>query len=280
MGLSHSGRPAAPAWLTGLAAALCMAGACAQPLTLVTARGATLSARIDLPPGEARVPAVVLAPGQGYTLGLPVLDDLAQALRAQGVAVFRFNWAYMGTEPRGRPSPDLSLELADLQAVLAEARRHPRVDAQRLVVAGKSLGSGLAWRLFRQDAALRAAVLLTPVCSRVRQAGQPPVPEARENYPGLDAELRPSLWIAGDQDPLCAAPVLYGFAASAPPVARVAIVGGDHVFDSPGLPAPQWQAARERRLGAVSALVGAFVADALTDPVAAAPAAPPAARTQ
>ena len=46
-------------------------------------------------------------------------------------------------------------------------------------------------------------------------------------------EKRPISFIAGEQDPLCAAPALYRFAAQAGGATRVSIVGGDHGFSDP-----------------------------------------------
>lgn len=233
----------------------------AQATVLQRADGTRLAALVDVPAGTARGPAVVLAPGQGYHMGLPALASTAQALQAQGLVVFRFNWAYLGAEPPGRPSPDLSAELQDLQAVLQAARAHPRVDPQRIVVAGKSLGSVVAWRAFTADAQLQAALLLTPVCSRVPQGGGAPQPEGPQNYPGLAAERRPTLWIAGDADPLCEPGALYALAASAPKRPRVAIVGGDHGFEDRARPAAEAEAFRAANLKAVAALAAVFVAE-------------------
>lgn len=249
--------PAACAALLLFAAA----HAFAQPITVPRGDGVSISAIVDLPAGAGKVPAVVLAPGQGYHMGLPVLESTARALNEQGIAVIRFNWGYFTAVPRGQPSADLSAELRDLQAVLAAARAHARIDAQRVSVGGKSLGSGVAWRAFVADRQLRSALLLTPVCSRIPKGENAPRPEARENYPGLDAETRPSLWISGDADPLCAPALLYAFAATGQRHTRVAVVGGDHGFENRALPAAEAEAFRAVNLKAVTALIAGFVAD-------------------
>lgn len=233
----------------------------AQATTVPRGDGVRISAIVDLPAGAGKVPAVVLAPGQGYHMGLPVMESTARALNEQGIAVIRFNWAYFTAEPRGQPSPDLSVELQDLQAVLAAARAHPRIDERHISVGGKSLGSGVAWRAFAADRLLQSALLLTPVCSRVPKGETTPKPEARENYPGMDAEQRPSLWISGDADPLCAPSVLYAFAAAGQKRTRVAVVGGDHSFENRTLPAADAEAFRASNLRAVTALISGFVAE-------------------
>ncbi len=250
-----------PPILALVCTALLFHSAQAEELSTVAASGARLRIVADFPAGEGRHPALVLAPGQGYHMALPAMEATAQALVAQGIAVFRFNWAYFTAEPRGEPSDDLAQELKDLQAVLALARRHAKVDAGRLAVGGKSLGSLVAWRAFAADPQLRSVLLLTPVCSRVPKGETLPRLEAPENYPGFEAERRPSLWIAGDKDPLCAATLLYGFAARGSGPARVAIVGGDHGYEDRTLPGAAGEAARKRNLSAVSALAAGFMAD-------------------
>jgi predicted alpha/beta-hydrolase family hydrolase len=236
----------------------------AEPISVATSGGGKISVIADFPTGDGKHPAIVLAPGQGYHMTLPAMESTAKALVEQGIAVFRFNWTYFSAEPRGQPSEDLSKELQDLQAVLAAARKHPRVLVQSVSVGGKSLGSIVAWRAFAADPQLRSALLLTPVCSRVPKGETKPKSEAKENYAGFDAERRPSLWISGDKDPLCAAPVMYSFAATSPGAARVAFVGGDHGYEDRLLPKPAAEAASKRNLAAVSVLSASFVAETLS----------------
>lgn len=153
--------------IVNLAAALtvgiAMPGHCAiagELAGVVNARGQALAVVVDVPRSQGRFPAVVLAPGQGYHMALPAMEATARALVEQGVAVFRFNWAYFTAEPKGRPSDDLSKELQDLQAVLAVARKHPQVDAAQVAVGGKSLDSLTVRQFHRRNpgrAALRCA---------------------------------------------------------------------------------------------------------------------------
>lgn len=185
-----------------------------------------MSVIADFPAGDGPHRAIVLAPGRGYAMRRPALEETARALVASGVAVVRFDWAYYSAQPRGRPSNDLPRELQDLQAVLAAARSHPRIANKDVSVGGKSLGSVVAWRAFAADASLRAALLLTPICGRVSKDETAARSEALANYAGFDSELRPTLSFSGNRDPLCAVNALYRFAATAPGNARVAIVGG------------------------------------------------------
>ena len=236
-------------------------GAVADEMTIDAPDGRRISVIADFPSGPGPHAAMVLAPGQGYHMNLPAMAETARALVGQGVAAFRFNWTYFTAQPRREPSADLSKELEDFQAVVAAARAHPRIDGTALSAGGKSLGSLVAWRALRADPQLRAALLLTPVCSRVTKGESRARSEAKQNYPGFDTEQRLVLFIAGDSDPLCAPAVLYSFAATTPGRARVAIVGGDHGYESTALSMPAAEMARKRNLAAVSALAAGFAAE-------------------
>jgi predicted alpha/beta-hydrolase family hydrolase len=122
----------------------------AEALKLTTPRGAVLEVIAELPPGPGPFAAVVLAPGQGYHMNLPAIEQPAKRLLAQGVAVYRFNSAYFSrTSQSGSPSEDLSREIEDLATVIARVRSEPRIDQRKVSVGGKSLGSVVAWRLLR-----------------------------------------------------------------------------------------------------------------------------------
>lgn len=241
------------------------------PATLSTPRGARLEFAADFPPGAGPFPTVVLAPGQGYHMGLPALAQTARALVAQGLAVYRFNWAYFTQQPRGKPAEDLGAELEDLQTLLRAARAEPRVDKARLAVGGKSLGSVVAWKALAADPALRAGLLLTPVCSHVPQGQTVPVNLIAENYPGMAAETRPLALLLGNRDPLCETRLLYAFAAQAAAPPRLGVVGGDHGFEDRTLAAAAAEEARRLNIEALGAVAASFMADALRLPAVSQP---------
>lgn len=232
--------------------------ASAESLKVETPRGAVLDVISDIPEGKGPFPAVVLGPGAAYPMALPALEQPARQLVERGIAVFRFNWAYYTKDPRaGRPSKDLVLEVEDMAAVLSKARSDPRVAGDKLFVGGKSLGSIVAWQVLRSNKELKGALLLTPICSRVTDGSSAPTPTGDAGYPGVASEVRPLAFILGEQDPLCAAPLLYRFAAGSGSTSRVAVVAGDHTFQIPGL---SGSAAAEATLRNAR-LAGVFAAD-------------------
>lgn len=249
-------------WLASILAFAVSTSALAETLTVTTVRGVKVDVVADFPDGAGPFPAVVLAPGQGYHMALPALEQTARRLVSQGVAVYRFNWAYFTAKPQpGTPSDDLSHELEDMSAVLAAATADPRVNRGNLSVGGKSVGSVVAWRALRANKSLQAGLFLTAVCSRVAKGQSVPTAMADENYPGVAAETRPLLFISGDRDPLCAPPVLYRFVAHAGGPARVAIVGGDHSYQNSALTGTAAEVARTRNINAVAQLSADFLVE-------------------
>lgn len=190
---------------------------------------------------------------------LPVMEQTARTLVAQGFAVYRFNWAYFTAIPKGVPSDQLALELQDMQAVIKLARTSPRIDPARVAVAGKSLGSLVAWQALAVDKSGAGALLITPVCSRIPKGQTEPKAEAVENYAGFAVEARPVAFVVGNQDPLCATAILYAFVSSSKAPVRVNVVGGDHNFEVKTLVGAAAQEARERNIQAVAQFASNFL---------------------
>ena len=241
-----------------LALGLIASNAFCESLKVETPRGAILDVILDLPEGSGPFPAIVLGPGGDYPMVQPALVQPARQLVERGVAVFRFNWAYYTKDPKaGRPSQDFVLEIEDMAAVLSRARSDPRIASDKLFIGGKSLGSLVAWKILQSNKDLKAAVFLTPICSSVAAGSSVPTPTGDVRYPGVASELRPLAFILGEQDPLCAVPLLYRFAAGTGSTSRVAVIAGDHAFEIPGLTG---SAATESTLRNTS-LAGMFAAD-------------------
>lgn len=198
---------------------------------LTTPRGTAVEMLVDIPDGPGPHAVLVLAPGQGYHARLTLMERLSKDVVARGVAVVRFNWSYFVKDPKGgKPADNLSSEVEDMRTVLAATKKLARIDANRVAVGGKSLGSLVSWRVFRDDASLRAGALLTPVCTDYMAEGKRDA--TLENYPNLSANTRPLLLVSGDEDPLCPNRFLYAASATIVAGARVVVPGGDHGFST------------------------------------------------
>ena len=202
-----------------------------------TARGADVSVALDLPDNlSGKAATVVIAPGQGYHMDLPIVRQLAEKLAGEGKIAVRFNWNYFTADPKnGQPSADLSKEVQDMQAVVDFALADVRVDGGQLVLAGKSLGSMVSYQVFAKNPAAKALVLITPVCtSSYDDNDQPlpaPVPSGAQNYPEFSAQTRPVFMVLGNADPLCSLPMLYDFLKDTKGNVAMATVGGDHSWN-------------------------------------------------
>lgn len=207
-----------------------------EKTTATTADGRTIQVQINQPDSLFRHgPTVVLAPGTGYHMDLPLLQELAESLAQQGYIVFRFNWHYFTSQPQGEPSKEGETEVLDMQAVVSLARQDVRADTDRLFVAGKSLGSLIAYRVFQRDPSLKALALLTPVCTSMYDDDDnlrpEPIPSGEVNYPGLAALGRPVLFATSDNDPNCRLPMLFDFLKPFEGRYPMTVVGGNHSWD-------------------------------------------------
>src|SRR5687767_10713862 len=72
-----------------------------------TARGVPLQATLHRPE-KPNGTAIVLAPGQGYHRGLPLMQRGAEALAGAGFLVLRFDWAYFTA--KAQPAEDFGAE--------------------------------------------------------------------------------------------------------------------------------------------------------------------------
>ena len=203
----------------GVAAGL---GAPPTTFTIGPRPGATVSVDAYLPAGDGPVPTLVLAPGQGYHRGLPLIAQLGVRARALGMAVFTFDWAYRAAG--GEASDDLDTEAGDLAAVLTWARQHPLVDGERLFVGGKSLGSIVAYRVFLEDPDLAGLMLWTPVCA----AGDDEDADEGGHYPDIEDERRPIGVFLGDRDPLCPLGDLHDWLDDTDGSVATQVYAGDH----------------------------------------------------
>lgn len=204
-----------------------------ETIRLTTPRGDQLEVTVHEAP--AKSPTLVVAPGQSCNSKGPLFETMGLLGPRAGFTVIRFEWAYCLKDPsKPIPSTDLKNEIEDFVTVLDFAKTLGSVDADKITLAGKSLGSGVAHSVFLKSPSVKALALLTPICSYATdEAGRPlEVPErvTEENYPGLKKEIRPVLMAMGDRDSLCLLPVLYDYLKDSTGNIQVSVAGGDHGF--------------------------------------------------
>ena len=190
-------------------------------IDLPTARGVALKASLHKP-AKSNGAAIVLAPGQGYHKELPLMKRSAEALTEAGFTVIRFDWAYFTA--KGEPSEELAKEVADVDAVMAFARKQEGIS--KVLLAGKSLGSvvTIRWGKQHSDDAAGFALLTPPM----NDYDDPTM--IGEQVSGFEKLGDSALLVVGDRDPLCDLQVLYRALQNTGSRQHVVIVPGDHSF--------------------------------------------------
>lgn len=211
---------------------------------------ATIAGRLTLPPGQSRVPAVILAHGSGGILEGRE-HDWAARLNALGYATFvidSFSGRNLRSTARDQSRLSTMANVADALAGLKLLATHPRIDAQRIAVMGFSRGGQVALyttlepvRLSAIDGGLRFAahVALYPSCS---------IPYRADAVSGA-----PILMLLGAADDYTPAAACLDYAAwfrdRGAMVETHLYVGAYHDFDIPAPPRryPNLQSARNCR---------------------------------
>jgi predicted alpha/beta-hydrolase family hydrolase len=169
--------------------------------------------------------AVLLAHGAGADLEAPALVAVAEALADRGIPSLRFNYPYRDA---GRRAPDRpAVLLAATRAAAADLAARTRLDPDRLVVGGRSMG-GRYCSLVVADAddplpALGLLLLGYPL----HPAGKPESPRVEH----LGRITVPTLFVSGTRDALGARDALRRAARRVRgPVSWHWVETGDHSF--------------------------------------------------
>ena len=185
-----------------------------------------LHAIVNVPDAPGNYAVVVIAPGGEYHMGLPIIQSLANELAEQGIASIRFNWR---SQSRGEKvdMTNMAPQKQDMADAIKLALAHAHIDADRVILAGKSFGSIVALDAFKATPDALGAILLTPVC-------EPPM-DLDTLYPDVQTTDRPVAVILGDNDWLCPVPSYYGQTTTANANLKTMMVSGDHGFVPPGI---------------------------------------------
>ena len=132
---------------------------------------------LDMPSEvKGKIPLIIVCPGAGYHKDLSLFTDIRDEALDKNIACLRFNWKYF-TEGR-KPSEGYKEELDTIEEMIKLAKKNPAIDTQQIYLAGKSLGSVLAYQAmlnkegkenpdtlqpFRND--IKGLILLTPILS-------------------------------------------------------------------------------------------------------------------
>jgi len=161
--------------------------------------------RTDRPHGAASA-SLILAHGAGAPMDSPFMQAITERLVARGVAVFRFEFAYMAErrrDGRRRPPNPQSRLLEQWSEVYRLVRQQT---AGRLAIGGKSMGGRMA-SLLADDLQADALICLG---YPFHAAGKPEKPRVAHL-----AELRtPTLIIQGERDALGDCHTVAGYALS------------------------------------------------------------------
>jgi predicted alpha/beta-hydrolase family hydrolase len=137
---------------------------------------------------------LILAHGAGAPMDSPFMDDMAQRLAARGVAVVRFEFAYMAArreDGRRRPPNPQPQLLACWREIHALVRQQV---TGRLAIGGKSMGGRMA-SLLADELGVDALVCLGYPFHAVGKADKPRVAHL--------ADLKtPTLIVQGERDPM------------------------------------------------------------------------------
>lgn len=126
-----------------------------------TAAGVRCAGYLYLPDDPGRVPCVVLC--HGFSGTMDRLFDYAERFAAEGLAALVFDYRSFGeSEGEPRQVPDIVGQLTDVRAAVAFARAHERVDPDRVLLWGNSLGGAHAVTVASDDPRIAAVVAQIP----------------------------------------------------------------------------------------------------------------------
>ncbi len=238
-----------------LASTIAHANYTEENLKLTTSRGEEIDVTVLYPESNVKLPAVLLASGGGYHKDLPILKQSTEAIADNGIIAVRFNWNYF--TKKENPSQGYVAEQEDMQTVLDFLKSNEKVDATKILIGGKSLGSVISYRVFTENEFIRALLLYTPVCTQRwdKDGNELPVPEpiGQVFYPEILSENRQVVITMGNRDPNCDVPMIYNFLKGSNGNVALNMVKGDHSLNIGPWDDPTYQ---ERNAKNIEAAIG------------------------
>ncbi len=189
---------------------------------------------LDSGPAEADY-RMLLAHGAGAGMNSPFLVAITELLAERGVAVTRFEFAYMAARRDGgpkRPPPKAETLMAEYTQMIADvaARKPP---GQALLIGGKSLGGRVASMI--AGAGLQQGLVPSPVSGLVclGYPFHPPNQGEKLRTEHLAGLTCPALIVQGERDPFGNRSEIEALQLS-PHIAFAYIGDGDHDFGPRG----------------------------------------------
>lgn len=137
---------------------------------------------------------MILAHGAGAGMATPFMEKFASLMAERGIAVLRFEFAYMRTRAEGkrRPAPKAATLMDEYRAAVAAAG-----SPKKLLISGKSMGGRVA------------SMIADELCDTGRVAGlvclgypfHPPKKPAQLRTAHLETLRCPTLIVQGTRDP-------------------------------------------------------------------------------
>jgi alpha/beta superfamily hydrolase len=171
-------------------------------------------------PGQiGHMPGLVLChphPLHGGDMENNVIRALAGAFTAAGFAVLRFNFRGVG-KSTGRYAEGVG-EQGDAKAALTWMATQPGVDTARLFLAGYSFGARVTLAVAAVDSRVAGFIVIAP-------------PLLRGEWPTLESNRGPKIFLCGDRDPSAPPDVLASMVKNIDEPKRLAIFSdADHFF--------------------------------------------------
>lgn len=180
-------------------------------------------------------PTIIVAPGLSCNSKGPLFETLGVKGSQDNFTIVRFEWAYCLKDPsKPAPSDNLANEIEDFKTALDYAISRSAVDAEQIIIAGKSLGSVVAYSVFQSIPSAKGLILLTPICTYTTDDNGNPLPVpmqvCEENYPLIKKDQRPIYMTMGSNDNSCVINVLFDYLKDSNGNILVGVAGGDHGY--------------------------------------------------
>jgi predicted phosphoribosyltransferase/dienelactone hydrolase len=188
-------------------------------VSFTNGRGWNLAGILLEPPPPGPHPVVVFAHGRGSGKDSPRNRVLAEALRAEGIAAFLFDFSGDGDSEGVMEESTLGQQDDDLAAALDVLKRFDEIDTARIGVAGASSGAAVALDRAAADPRIRVLAL--------RSAN----PAGAEDAAGLITT--PTMLVVGEHDLQIREANEALLARLRGPKRLEVVEGGDHLFEDP-----------------------------------------------